>query len=569
MWKETVRILILVLGIALLLTWATPAVAQNPATQPGAQPSALDQVVDRIVAREQALVKELREYSPLIEVYIQDQRPDIELSKAPARDHYFLGKAALAEGVVYRTMTKKRSGVGRVLSALNPFSRRIEYFPDGFLEMIYLDPRGFDRRNYNFRYVRREFLGEVRCLVFDISPVNAKTRGAFLGRIWVEDEGFNVVRFNGTLTHSTPRNLYFHFDSWRVNLTADKWFPAYVYSEESEGQPTFWSGAKANFKAQVRLWGYQLSRGQRTEEFSQLLIESEKPVQDQSETSPDRSPVESQRLWDRQGEENVIERLQAVGLLAPDGEVNKVLETVLNNLQVTNDVFIDPPVRARVLVTSTLEAFTLGHTIVLSRGLIDVLPDEASLAAILAQQLGHILSGHQLDGRYAFHDRFIFPDDETLRRLNFGRTPQEITQAGAKGLELMRKSPYKDDLGKAGLFLATLQSRSKELTSLIQPNLGNGVVPQADLLAAAPALEMGKKEQVTALPLGSRVKLDPWTAQVALMHGKPVALISAREKMPFEVSPFMLYLTRFRAEQPAAPGDGSPAAQARKQEPPQ
>lgn len=60
--------------------------------------------------------------------------------------------------------------------------------------------------------------------------------------------------------------------------------------------------------------------------------------------------------------------------MAPYGEVDKVLETVVNNLEVTNNLDIQPEVRCRVLMTSTLESFTIGHTIVLSRGLVDVLP---------------------------------------------------------------------------------------------------------------------------------------------------------------------------------------------------
>ena len=56
--------------------------------------------------------------------------------------------------------------------------------------------------------------------------------------------------------------------------------------------------------------------------------------------------------------------------------MDKTLETVVNNLEVTNNLDID--VHCRVMLTSTLETFSIGHTIVISRGLLDVLPDEAS-----------------------------------------------------------------------------------------------------------------------------------------------------------------------------------------------
>ena len=97
-----------------------------------------------------------------------------------------------------------------------------------------------------------------------------------------------------------------------------------------------------------------------------------------------------------------------MGLMSPYGDVDKVLETVANNLQVTNDLDLQPEVRCRVLMTSTLESFTIGHTIVLSRGLIDVLPDEASLAAVLAHELGHVMLGHRMDTEFAFFNRVRF-----------------------------------------------------------------------------------------------------------------------------------------------------------------
>src|SRR5262249_50878218 len=122
-------------------------------------------------------------------------------------------------------------------------------------------------------------------------------------------------------------------------------------------------------------------------------------------------------------EDNVLDRLQIAGLLAPDGPVNKVLETVVNNLEITNNLDIQPPIRARVLLTTPIESFTIGHTIVLSRGFIDVLPDEASLALVLAHELGHIALGHGLDTKYAFNDRTLFRDEEAFQHFSLVRTP--------------------------------------------------------------------------------------------------------------------------------------------------
>ena len=99
-----------------------------------------------------------------------------------------------------------------------------------------------------------------------------------------------------------------------------------------------------------------------------MLVEADTPVKDQPEATHDLSPIEEQRAWERQAEDNVIDRMERMGLIAPQGEVDKILDTVVNNLEVTNNLNLQPEIRCRVLLTSTLESFAIGDTIVLSRG---------------------------------------------------------------------------------------------------------------------------------------------------------------------------------------------------------
>jgi len=66
----------------------------------------------------------------------------------------------------------------------NFFTFAMQYLPDGFLQMIFIDTNGFDKQHYKFDYVQREFLGEVRCLVFDVTPLAKSGKGRFAGRIW-------------------------------------------------------------------------------------------------------------------------------------------------------------------------------------------------------------------------------------------------------------------------------------------------------------------------------------------------------------------------------------------------
>jgi hypothetical protein len=430
----------------------------------------------------------------------------------------------------------------------------MEYMPQGFLQMIYLDNSGFDKEHYKFDYVRREFLGEIRTLVFDVTPTAKAGKGRFSGRIWVEDQDFHIVRFNGAYSGSSRTNYYFHFDSWRVNTGPNLWLPAFIYSEESD--LNFALSKRLSFKAQTRLWGYNLGHSQQEQELSKILIESQMPVKDQTTTANDINPVMAQRNWDRQAEDNVVDRLERLGLLAPEGEVDKVLETVVNNLEVTNNLDIQPEIRCRVLLTSTLESFAIGHTIVFSRGLIDVLPDEASLATMVAHELSHVVLGHRIDGQYAFFDRLLFDEKDTFRHFGFARTQAEEDAANVKANELLQMSPYKDQLATAKLFMDALETRQKDIPNLISAHLGDRVPTNMNMASAAPAAQppaaaaapadpkKAAASPIVALPLGGRVKMDPWSDKLEMLKAKPVGTVAERERMPFEVTPFMLYLTR-------------------------
>ncbi|MGC2526372.1 MAG: M48 family metalloprotease [Candidatus Acidiferrum sp.] len=536
------------------------SVAIGTAAAEPQQPRTMDQVIDRVITNENRLNQQIRQYSPLVETYIQNLKPDKELGYVPAGDKYFLGRADFSKGIALVGLSDTENKGKRIFGTVgNFFSFAMQFLPDGFLQMIFIDTNGFDKQHYKFDYVRREFLGEVRCLVFDVTPQEKSGKGRFLGRIWVEDQDFNIVRFNGAYSGGGHSSWYFHFDSWRTNVQPGMWMPSFVYSEEKDLH--YAMTKKLDFKAQTRLWGYNLGHAQQEQELSKILVESS--VQDDTKTANDLTPVQAQRTWDRQAEDNVSDRLERIGLMAPKGEVDKALDTIVNNLEVTNNLDIEPEIQCRVLMTSTLESFTLGHTIVLSRGLIDVLPDEASFATILAHEMGHVILGHRMDSNFAFFDQLLVDDKDTFRHFGFGRTPAEEDAANAEASKLLANSPYKNQLGNAALFLAALQTRQKEIPNLISAHLGDRVPAIADLKSTTPADPTKNPQMVAALPIGGRVKLDPWNDKLELIKSKPVAgIVAEREKMPFEVTPFMPYLTRFGtdagkpiAASTAAPGD--------------
>ncbi len=531
-----------------------PAPAQPAPPIAQAAPVTMDQVVDRVIEREKGLIKMLTPRTPVVETYLQNLTQDPQLGPIPKDDRYFLGRMDLSDSIDRSDYLKdKEDGMEKRLLGGVTKMFKFQYQPLGFSWMIYADRNAFDRQHYEFRYVRREFLGDVRSLVFDVTPKKDAGKGRFLGRIWVEDQEFNIVRLNGTYTHPARNTYYFHMDSWRLNLIPGYWVPTYIYSEEGD----FTAGAKNKiaFKAQTRMWGYNLRTGTANDELTQIRVDS---VKDDTPSAQDATPLAAQREWQQQAEDNVLERLERSGLLAPEGELDKVLQTVVNNLQITNNIELPRPIRTRVLITSPLETFSVGNTIVISRGMIDVLPDEASLAAVLSHELAHIVLGHNLGGQYAFNDRMLFSDEGTYQNLGFKHIPEEEAAADKKAIEMLKNSPYAQKLDAAGLFIKVLQTRAPQLAALLQAHLGNNisengtVTRMSQLATSAPALDWNKLDQIAALPLGGRVKLNAWDDKVEMVKAQPVAITSARDKMPFEVTPFFPRLTRYGANAPNA-----------------
>ncbi|MHB1959509.1 MAG: hypothetical protein ACYCO5_10820, partial [Acidobacteriaceae bacterium] len=295
-------------------------------------------------------------------------------------------------------------------------------------------------------------------------------------------------------------------------------------------------------------------------------------VTDQSESAQDVSPLQASRMWSQQAESNILDRLFQAGLLAGPSNFDKVLEQVTNNLILTNNISLPEPVHCRVLLTYPLESLTIGNTIVLSKGLIDTLPYEADLAAVLSFQLAHLELGHKVDTEFAFPDNLMFADQATIRRVPLHHSDAENQAAAKKALQLLENSPYKDKLADAGLYYKLLLSRAKQLPALMQPQLGDSLftspaddqVWMSALVSRSPKLDMDNVRQIAALPLGSRIRVDSWNDTVDLLNSKPIAVLSPSDKMPLELTPIFFRLRPYGQAAPipvstgaASPGDST------------
>ncbi|MEO7004259.1 MAG: hypothetical protein ABI064_02390 [Acidobacteriaceae bacterium] len=529
-------------------------------------------LIDQASMHEKGVLAALQQRAPVVETYIQNYKPDTLLSAVPTDDHHFLGRVdfgRVIEDNRYQEAGGKKNMYKGSVMFVNGLTKafKIEYVAQGFVQMLLLDANHFDRQHYDFTFVRREFLGDVRTELFDVQPKPGSGPGRFIGRVWIEDTGGNIVRFSGTYTSKNGRQVYYHFDSWRSNVQKGLWLPTAVYAEEHG--PGNVPDQSEFFRAQTWIWGYNLRMPVVASSNATVQIDA---VKDNSDSAQDVSPLQASRMWSQQAESNILDRLYQAGLLAGPSSFDKVLEQVTNNLIVTNNITLAEPVRCRVLLTIPLESATIGNTIVLSRGLIDTLPYEEDLASALAFQLAHLVLGHKVDTEFAFPDNLMFADQATIRRVPLHHSDAENAAAAKKAIELLKNSPYKDKLGNAGLYFKMLQARAKTLPALMQPQLGDSLftTPTDDqvwlnaLVAKAPKIDMNDVRQITALPLGSHLRVDSWNDSVEQLNAKPVAVLSPSDKMPFELTPVFFRLRRFghattiqAAAGAASPGEGT------------
>jgi hypothetical protein len=562
--------------------------SQAPARRLTAAQNAL---IDKAIVREREVIRVVKERAPLVETYIQNMRPDPVLLQVPESDQHFLARvdfgkvindAAYQENPA-RSQDDKKMG-SRFKHSLNAItglgdSLHLQFHESGFVQMMLMDSTSFNRQTYNFTFVRNDFLGSIPTAVFDVTPVggksyipgNDKKIGRFFGRIWVETQNGNVVRFNGDFAGSEKDyREFYHFDSWRTNVQPDLWLPTSFYVEESDPRSV---SSTLKFKAISHIWGYVLKVPTQEAENTSLEVEG---ATDVSNDAQDVSPLGAQRAWVQQAEDNVIERFFQAGLLDAPSDFDKTLEALAGNILAYNNITVSRPIRVRTLLTEPLESLAVGNTIIISKSLIDttavVTQDGAqqmgNLNAILAFQLAHIILGHRLDTKYAFNDRMLFPDTSAFRRIPMHHTDADNIAAAKKAMELLSAKELVDGQKYFALYLEQLHTRAGALKALNEPMLGDGLVKTGTndtfwmqaMVPKGEKLDMNNLKQQAAMPLSSFLRFDPWTDQVITLHSSFEPILSSADKMPFEVEPVYLKLAYYKAPAPAAAPTNTGAA---------
>ena len=254
----------------------------------------------------------------------------------------------------------------------------------------------------------------------------------------------------------------------------DIWLPVAIYVEETQ---RIEGDKQVGLKAQTHFWGYSLKLPTRDSENVSVKVDD---AVDKSDDSQDVGPLQASRMWITQAENNVIDRLVEAGLVAPldAGRIrDKVLDQIVINLVVPNNLAFTDQIHCRVLLTDTVEATTVGNTILVSKGLIDSPAQRRGIASVIAMELAHIAMGHHIDTRYAFNDRLLFPDESTFQRIDMYHSDRDNEDGCEEGHGV---SAGLDVQGPAAQLPASSRrssaDRGKVLKALNTPKLGDSLL---------------------------------------------------------------------------------------------
>jgi hypothetical protein len=303
-------------------------------------------------------------------------------------------------------------------------------------------------------------------------------------------------------------------------------------------------------RGQLHLWAYDIDHVTQGKDSFNTDIHVDN-AEDKSGSTQDVSPIESQDHWRDQAEANVIERLETAGLLAKSGEFEKVLDQIVTNIEVPNNLAFTRPVKVRILLTLPVEATTVDHTILLSKGLFDTIPNEESLASIVALQLAHVALGHHLNTMFAFNDKLAFTNDSTYKRLRFSHNEEDNRAAAKLAGGYLAKSMYADKLVGVANYYAVMAEREATLKAISHGYLGDSLLGPDDKAWLTPVLPATTLANAHAYPaeeptaLGTMLSIDPESNSLSQILPR-VAPGPGEAQRPLEIMPIWI---NFKSDQ--------------------
>jgi hypothetical protein len=467
----------------------------------------------RIFETERDTMRRIRIYSPIVETYIQSLWPDTT-AQMPLDDVYFLGKVDfrqyLASADDAKTMLFGTSKSSRQI--LNDNGQRWELYPDGFVSMLFVDPQEFDADTYHLTYLKPATLGTVSCLMFTVTPVKPNTPGRFTGTVWVENTGFRIVRVEGTFQAQHVRlsqrlkplgtsvGLFLHFDCWRAMITPDLWVPAYVTVDDNIGWKSIGGDGTTDvhYRGRTFVWGYSHLGSFQNRRLA--LADAA------SDSAPEVISPELEL------------ELEKDGLLPPSGSVEQSLNAILQEIIAASHLNL-PKVTCRILATTPVELFHVENTIFVSRGFLEMVPDESTLAVFLAHELAHVAVETAVD-RQAGHERSVFESSQPgeFPRLAATHATEDEGRASALTCTILNDSAYKSAIVRAAAFVEQLTTMSRQIPNLTRARFGVGLIENGRAVHELPSCGSSGQSvpQVPPLQLRGRYLVGVSTGELQL-----------------------------------------------------
>ncbi len=403
----------------------------------------------RVFEAEARTLAHFAKQNPIVETYVQSLDPERN-PQSVISDAYFLRRISINAEAPKKRVTESygigRSGKSRRLIVNS--GERWPLHPEGFVEMLFPDIGNFSADGYNLQFERQEVLGDVACLRLLVTPTVVPLSGQFAGTIWVDDVGFHIVRLRGAFVRNRssfvaryldPLDLTanvaidLQFDSWRREIEPGIWMPSHTYINDSR----LWNEdnlrASYHYRGYNWVWGYEGRTGQA-----------------QEVNVPSLDPLVS---------------LNEAGLIAKPATVETDLEGIVKEVAAN----IHPrlgEIRCRILLTTPAELFRSQDTIVISRGLLNLIPTRSILVGLLAWQVLQPSGAQPRSSNRAA--RRVFD-------------PLHKSEGFWKHSEAKQEPPtieeYDLAIKEAQRFISELGWRSKTLPALLQGGFGLSPVP--------------------------------------------------------------------------------------------
>lgn len=446
----------------------------------------------RVFERERATIQYLGTLRPVVQIYVQSTK---ENGEPAGGDIYFLGEwnvaTALKSDLTHRVVPHVSLIAGQHDRSIgSKIGNRYTFHPDDLTQMFFVDVAYFSSSYYSLTFDKEEDLAGIHCAVFKVAPIPADDLGRVEGSIWVDPESASIIRIHGHFTGEVRRqDGNPEFDSWRWKSPSGYWVPNYLYSESTAANPSD-NLPLLRMRMSIEVWGYG---------------------RENVAGRPSRTalPYLSPRANDAPVEAKVVRWLDDNGLVAQPGAADETVCAVARRIMAVS-ALPERRIDCRVLMTSPLESFAAGQTLVVSRGLLDLLPDEAALAAVISDEVAHILLGLS-DPPLIDAEGNIFARGKVPAAMKFHSNTAHERAARELAAQLIRKSPYAGTPNRLSEFASAVE-HSDPRRKIFRAPFGGQIAEQIVLLSK----QLGSDDTVHpgALALGSRVEVNPWSDSI-------------------------------------------------------